>query len=61
MGARAPNDAALANRLGLDALRSGDAHTASEHFERACEADPTAADLLINLATARRLLKDDAA
>jgi len=61
MGAGIPNDAALANRLGLDALRSGDARTASEHFERACEADPTAAELLINLATARRLLEDDAA
>jgi len=61
MGARTPNDAALANRLGLDALRSGDAQAASEHFKRACEADPTAAELLINLATARRLLEDDAA
>ena len=55
------NDAALANRLGLDALRSGDARAASEHFERACRADPAAADLQINLATAQRLLKDDAA
>jgi len=61
MGPGTPNDAALANRLGLGALRSGDARAASEHFQRACEADPTAADLLINLATARRLLKDDAA
>ena len=61
MGAGTPNDAALANRLGLDALRSGDAQAASEHFERACQVDPTAADLRINLATARRLLKDDAA
>jgi len=61
MGAGTPNDAALANRLGLDALRSGDARAASGHFERACEADPTAAELLINLATARRLLEDDAA
>ena len=61
MEAGTPNDAALANRLGLDALRSGDAQAASEHFERACQADPGAADLLINLATARRLLKDDVA
>ena len=61
MGAGTPNDAALANRQGLDALRSGDAQAASEHFERACQADPAAADLLINLATARRLLKDDVA
>jgi len=61
MGAETSNDAALANRLGLDALRSGDARAASEHFERACRADPAAADLQINLATAQRLLKDDAA
>ena len=61
MGPDPTNDAALANRLGLDALRSGDALAASEHFERACRADPAAADLLINLATARRFLKDDAA
>jgi Tfp pilus assembly protein PilF len=61
MMAGTSNDAALANRLGLDALRSGDARAASEHFERACRADPAAADLQINLATAQRLLKDDAA
>jgi aspartyl/asparaginyl beta-hydroxylase (cupin superfamily) len=61
MGAGTPNDAALANRLGLDALRSGDAQAASEHFKRACRADPAAGDLWINLATAHRLLKDDAA
>ena len=50
------NDAALANRLGLDRLRSGDAAAAAEHFEQACATDPTAAELWINLATARRLL-----
>jgi len=61
MEAGTSNDAALANRLGLDALRSGDAQAASKHFEQACQADPAAADLRINLATARRLLKDDAA
>jgi len=61
MRAGTSNDAALANRLGLDALGSGDARAASEHFERACRADPAAADLQINLATAQRLLKDDAA
>src|SRR5512147_2737076 len=61
MGAGTSNDAALANRLGLDALRSGDGQAASEHFEQACQADPAAADLRINLAAARRLLKDDAA
>ncbi len=56
-----PNDAATANRLGLDALRSGNAQEAAEHFERACRADPAAAELLVNLATARRLLGDDEA
>ncbi len=61
MRAGTPTDAATANRLGLDALRSGQAEAASEHFERACRADPAAAELFVNLATARRLLKDDAA
>lgn len=61
MRAGTPSDAATANRLGLDALRSGHAEAASEHFERACRADPAAAELFVNLATARRLLKDDAA
>jgi Tfp pilus assembly protein PilF len=61
MRAGTPTDATTANRLGLDALRSGQAEAASEHFERACRADPAAAELFVNLATARRLLKDDAA
>jgi aspartate beta-hydroxylase len=61
MRAGTPSDAATANRLGLDALRSGQAVAASEHFEQACRADPAAAELFVNLATARRLLKDDAA
>ena len=55
------NDAAHANRLGLDALRSGDARTAAEHFERACRDDSEAAELWINLASARRALGDDEA
>jgi aspartyl/asparaginyl beta-hydroxylase (cupin superfamily) len=61
MRAGTPTDAATANRLGLEALRAGQAEAASEHFERACRADPAAAELFVNLATARRLLKDDAA
>jgi aspartate beta-hydroxylase len=52
------NEAALANRLGLDLLRSGNATAAAEHFERACRSDPTGAELWINLATARRLLDE---
>jgi len=53
-----PNEAALANRLGLDALRSGDARAAAAHFDRACRADPGAAELWVNRATADRLLGD---
>lgn len=61
MGAGTSNDAAAANRLGLDSLRSGDARCAAEHFDRACRADPGAGELWINLATAQRLLGDDEA
>jgi aspartate beta-hydroxylase len=53
------NEAALANRLGMESLRSGDAGAAADHFTRACRADPAAAELWINLATAHRLLGDD--
>jgi aspartate beta-hydroxylase len=55
------DEAAHANSQGLAALRAGDAHAAAEYFERACRADPGAAELRINLATARRLLGDDEA
>jgi aspartate beta-hydroxylase len=61
MGAENSKDAAAANRLGLDSLRSGDARAAASHFDRACRADPTAGELWINLATAQRLLGDDEA
>ena len=61
MRSEIPTDAATANRLGLDALRSGRAQAACEHFEQACRADPAAVELFVNLATARRLLKDDEA
>ena len=53
------NEAALANRRGMESLRSGDAPAAAEHFNQACRADPAAAELWINLATAYRLLGDD--
>ena len=56
MAAKTSNDAAQANRLGLEALRAGNAQAASKHFERAFQADPTAAELLINLAAAHRQL-----
>src|SRR3954453_13492687 len=54
-----PNEAAHANKLGLTALRAGDARAASEHFERACRDYPGAAEPWINLATARRMLRHD--
>jgi len=53
------NEAALANRRGMESLRSGDAAAAADHFNQACRADPAAAELWINLATAYRLLGDD--
>lgn len=52
-------DAVHANREGLGALRAGDARTAASHFECACQGDPNATELWINLAAARRLLQDD--
>ena len=51
-----PRQPAARNMLGLAALRSGDARTAAEHFEQACEGDSEAAELWINLAAARRSL-----
>lgn len=51
--------AAEANRQGLILLRAGDAAGAVEQFERACRADPSAGELLINLATAYRALGND--
>jgi aspartyl/asparaginyl beta-hydroxylase (cupin superfamily) len=54
-------EAARANSQGLAALRAGDAHAAAKYFERACRGDPGAAELRINLATARRVLGDDEA
>src|SRR5262249_42633861 len=55
------NAASQANRLGLESLRAGDATAAVAHFDAASRADPTAAELRVNLATAHRLLGDDEA
>lgn len=59
MAAGDPNEAAQANRLGMESLRRGEARAAAEQFERACRADPTAGELWLNLAAAHRLLPDD--
>ena len=44
------------NALGLDALERGDASAAATHFERACNRDPRAPPLWMNLARAHRAL-----
>jgi aspartyl/asparaginyl beta-hydroxylase (cupin superfamily) len=46
------------NILGLDALAAGDALTAAKHFENACRGDSSAAELWLNLASARAALAD---
>jgi aspartate beta-hydroxylase len=48
------------NVLGMDALGRDDAAAAQRHFEAATQADPKATALWLNLAKARRLLRDDA-
>jgi len=53
------DEAAEANTLGMESLRAGDAAAAAGHFQRACEIAPDAGELWLNLATARRQLKDD--
>lgn len=52
--------AAALNALGTIALQRGDAASALGLFERAAAADPGAAPLHLNIATAARALKDDA-
>ena len=49
----------LRNALGLQALQAGDAGKAIVHFTAAAQADPTAAALWMNLATAQRAAGDD--
>ena len=58
---RTGDDAAQANWLGLESLHRGDARAAADHFRRAGDADPAAAELRVNLAAAHRLSGDDEA
>jgi aspartate beta-hydroxylase len=46
------------NVLGLDALASGDPKAAADHLEQACRGDSNAAELWLNLASARAALGD---
>jgi aspartate beta-hydroxylase len=46
------------NLLGLDALATGNARAAADHFEHACRGDSEAAELRLNLARARAELDD---
>lgn len=55
-----PDHPVAHNMLGLDALSRNDPAVARGHFEAACQADPNAAALWLNLAKAVRLLGDDA-
>ena len=59
MAVMGADEAAEANGLGMEALRAGDAQAAAAHFQRACEIAPEAGELWLNLATAKRQLKDD--
>jgi aspartyl/asparaginyl beta-hydroxylase (cupin superfamily)/Tfp pilus assembly protein PilF len=54
-----PLQPAARNILGLEALRSGNPRAAAEHFEQACQGDPAATELWINLAAAYRSLQED--
>jgi aspartate beta-hydroxylase len=49
---------AARNLLGLEALERKDAHSAIEHFRIACQSDPKAQPLWMNLARAHRELGD---
>ena len=55
----APGHPVASNALGLSALSGGDAAVAAEHFANATAADPGASALWMNLAKAKRLLRDD--
>jgi len=59
MGAGSSTEAASSNALGMEALRVGDVEAAAGHFARACDLAPDAGELWLNLATARRGLRDD--
>ncbi|WP_347302768.1 aspartyl/asparaginyl beta-hydroxylase domain-containing protein [Croceibacterium sp. TMG7-5b_MA50] len=56
----APGHAAAHNALGVLALNTGEPAEAERHFTAAADADPQAAELWINVATARRQQGDDA-
>jgi aspartyl/asparaginyl beta-hydroxylase (cupin superfamily)/Tfp pilus assembly protein PilF len=51
-----PTQPLARNILGLDALAGGDARAAADHWEQACRGDPRAAELWLNLASARSAL-----
>jgi aspartate beta-hydroxylase len=53
-----PTQPIARNILGLDALARGDAKAAADHLEQACRGDPDAAELWLNLASARASLGD---
>ncbi|WP_445191115.1 aspartyl/asparaginyl beta-hydroxylase domain-containing protein [Sphingomonas sp. Tas61C01] len=56
-----PSSAMAHNALGNALLSTGAADDARQHFERAAALDPMAPELLLNLAKACRLARDDAA
>jgi aspartate beta-hydroxylase len=56
-----PSSAMAHNALGNALLSTGAAADARQHFERAAALDPTAPELLLNLAKACRLARDDVA
>ena len=53
-----PTQPLARNILGLHALALGDARSAADHLEQACRGDPDAAELWLNLASARAALGD---
>ncbi len=53
-----PTQPLARNVLGLDALAGGDPRAAADHLEQACRGDPNAAELWLNLASARSGLGD---
>jgi aspartate beta-hydroxylase len=55
-----PQSPDVLNRLGLQALRTGDAPRARDLFRAAADQDPAAIPLVMNLATAHRAERDDA-
>jgi aspartate beta-hydroxylase len=55
----APGDPKVLNARGMAALAAGDPETARSCFAAAADADPRAAALWMNLATAHRALNDD--